>query len=114
MRQGPGAAARVAHAQLVRIATAGDLGAPPSCHDLDRVDEVWFGRGPREVRRGDEGGVRVLTLRVPDRRMSSDHGKLVRSTGGWILDVSASKNGALVDGRDVKRAPLGRGALIQL
>ncbi len=115
MRRAPGAAAGDRHTQLVRIATAGDLEAPPSCHDLDRVDEVRFGRGPREARRGDEDGVRVLSLRVPDGRMSRRaHGKLVRGTGGWVLDVAGSRNGAIVDGQEVKRTLLGRGALIQL
>lgn len=114
IRREPGGATRVQHTQLVLIAIAGDLRAPSSCHDLGGVDEVRFGRGPREARRSDEHGVRVLSLRVPDSRMSSDHGKLLRGPNGWMLDDPASKNGAIIDGRITHRAQLGKRALIQL
>ncbi|HEX8109395.1 MAG TPA: hypothetical protein VF516_16805, partial [Kofleriaceae bacterium] len=91
----PGASARP---QLVLVAISDLPHEPSSRHLLDDVDEVRFGRGERSAVRTRVDGRRVLELRVPDRRMSADHGRLVRGPSGWVLDDPDSKNGAIVDG----------------
>ena len=47
--------------------------AAPRRHLLEGLDQVTFGRGDALCHR--DG--RTLTLRLPDPRMSSDHGRLV-------------------------------------
>jgi transcriptional regulator with AAA-type ATPase domain len=84
--------------------------ASPSRHLLDDVDEVRFGRGEASCRR--DGA--ILTVRLADPRMSSDHGRLIRERDGWVLDDPASKNGSVVNGRLTRRAVLADGDLIEL
>jgi sigma-54 dependent transcriptional regulator, acetoin dehydrogenase operon transcriptional activator AcoR len=98
------------HARLVFLADADDPGQPSSVHALDQIDEVRFRRGARAVERR----AAVLSLSFPDARMSSEHGRLVRSEARWVLDDPASKNGAIVDGVLARRASLGDGAVIEL
>ncbi len=83
---------------------------PPSRHLLDGLDDVTFGRGERLIRR--DG--RSLALRLPDPRMSSDHGRLVRENGGWILDDPRSKNGCVVNGHMTRRRALVDGDILEL
>jgi DNA-binding NtrC family response regulator len=100
--------------QLVMIAIS-DLPHEPSArHLLDAIDEVRFGRGERAATRSIVDGRRVLALRLPDRRMSSDHGRLVRGPAGWVLDDPESKNGAVVDGVVTRRIAISDGALVEL
>ena len=95
---------------LVLIATPDVPEVASARHLLDDVDEVRFGRGPNAaIRTG-----RTLELRVPDPRMSSDHGKLVRGLVGWVLDDPQSKNGAVVDGAVTRRAILADGTIFEL
>jgi DNA-binding NtrC family response regulator len=104
------AATGAAHAWLTFIAHADDLRERPASHSLADLDEVRFQRGPRSVeRRG-----RVLVLAIPDPRMSSEHGRLVRHGDRWLLDDPSSKNGAVVDGTITRRAPLADGTVIEL
>jgi len=103
-----------ARPQLVLIAISDLPQAASSRHLLDEIDEVRFGRGDRAAARSVVDGRRVLELRIPDRRMSSDHGKMVRGPSGWVLDDPNSKNGAVVDGTVTRRAAIGDGALIEL
>jgi DNA-binding NtrC family response regulator len=98
--------------QLVLIAISDDPQAPSSRHTLEDVHEVRFGRGERASQRGDDG--RVLELRIPDRRMSSRHGRLIRTPTGWVLDDPESKNGAIIDGTVTRRWLIEDGSLIEL
>jgi len=107
-------AAPGARPQLVMIAISDDPQAASSRHLLDDVDEVRFGRGERSVQRLHEAGRSVLELRIPDRRMSSSHGRLVRGPSVWVLDDPESKNGAVVDGAITRRSALADGALLEL
>ncbi|HEY0192916.1 MAG TPA: sigma 54-interacting transcriptional regulator [Kofleriaceae bacterium] len=100
--------------QLVVIANADAPLQPSSRHLLTELDEVRFGRGDRAAVRSVVDGRRVLELRIADRRMSSQHGALVRSPVGWTLDDPESKNGAIVDGNIVRRQLLASGAIIEL
>jgi len=86
--------------------------APSSRHLLDDVDVVAIGRGPRAVVR--HPAERRLELRVPDRRMSSEHARLVRRGGGWMLEDLHSKNGCIINGALTPRAMLAPGDVIEL
>jgi transcriptional regulator with AAA-type ATPase domain len=83
---------------------------PPSRHVLEGVDEVVFGRGEALVERTG----RRLTIRIPDPRMSSDHGRLVRDRQAWLLDDPRSKNGVVVNGAPTRRQVLGDGDVLEL
>jgi len=103
-----------AHPQLFAIAITDDLSEPSSRHVLDDIDEVRFGRGPHRHARSLVEGKRVLELRIPDGRMSTEHGKLVRTSGGWILEDPLSKNGAIVNGAVSRRAAIGDDTVFEL
>jgi sigma-54 dependent transcriptional regulator, acetoin dehydrogenase operon transcriptional activator AcoR len=88
---------------LVVAVLADDLDAPSSRHRLADIDEVRFGRGPRAAQRRRDGELEVLEIRIPDGRMSTQHGKLIRTPAGWLLDDPQSKNGAVVAGVVTRR-----------
>jgi DNA-binding NtrC family response regulator len=95
------------------ITVSDDPGTPSSRHSLIEIDEVRFGRGPRSAVRI-KPGLRILELKVPDGRMSSDHGRLYRGPAGWVLEDPRSKNSALVNGEPTRSAVLRGGELIEL
>ena len=114
---GPGSEHQVApdaRPQLVLVAISDEPQAPSSRHLLDDVDEVRFGRGERAAQRSRVDGRGVLELRIPDRRMSGQHGRLLRGPSGWVLDDPESKNSAIVDGTVTRRTVVGDGAVIEL
>src|SRR5262245_35108837 len=78
---------------------------------LSDLTVVNLGRGPerRAERTGSE-----LTVRVPDKWMSSRHARIEPSFGRWVLVDTESKNGSIVDGHTTKRAVLTDGSLIEL
>jgi pSer/pThr/pTyr-binding forkhead associated (FHA) protein len=78
---------------------------------LSELAAVTLGRGPdrRAEREGTE-----LTIRVPDKWMSSRHARIEPSFGRWVLVDTESKNGTVVDGHTTKRAVLTDGSLIEL
>ncbi|HEV7556507.1 MAG TPA: sigma 54-interacting transcriptional regulator [Kofleriaceae bacterium] len=110
----PAPAALPAHPQLFAIAVCDDLSEPSARHVLDDIDEVRFGRGARRHTRTLVDGKHVLELRVPDARMSTDHGKLVRTSGGWMLEDPASKNGTVVNGAITRHSVVGDETVIEL
>ena len=114
MAEANGEPAPKAAPQLVMVMNCEDPRAASSRHLLDEVDEVRFGRAERSVRRFAAGERRVLELRLPDRRMSSQHGRLVRGPSGWLLEDPESKNGAVVDGTLSRRAAVGDGTVLEL
>ncbi|HEY8209228.1 MAG TPA: FHA domain-containing protein, partial [Myxococcaceae bacterium] len=74
---------------------------------LDGVDEVVLGRGAeRSFRLEESGPKKRLEIRAPDARMSSQHARLVRDLGRWVMEDAGSKNGVVVDGVFQKRALL--------
>ncbi|HET7503329.1 MAG TPA: FHA domain-containing protein, partial [Kofleriaceae bacterium] len=99
---------------LVVIAISDDPRAPSSRHLLGAIDEVWFGRGARAAQRREVDGKRVLELSVPDPRMSSKHGRLMRGPLSWVLDDPTSKNGSVVNGEITRQTVVGDGALLEL
>lgn len=99
---------------LVVLAISDDPRAPSSRHLLADIDEVRFGRGPRSAERAVIDGKRVLELHIPDPRMSSAHGRLLRGPLSWVLDDPTSKNGSVVNGDLLRRTIVGDGALLEL
>jgi transcriptional regulator with GAF, ATPase, and Fis domain len=95
---------------LVFVANADHPGGGSSAHSLGDVDEVLFRRGQRAVERD----ARRLVLAFPDVRMSSEHGRLVRQAGRWLVDDPGSKNGTVVNGTLVRRTLLNDGDVIEL
>jgi transcriptional regulator of acetoin/glycerol metabolism len=82
-----------------------------SRHALSGIDEVILARGPaREHRRSG----RVLTLAVPDRRVSSEHARLSRHGARWIIEDRDSKNGTFVHGARTQRATLDDGDVLEI
>ena len=104
----------VTHDQLILLASSDDPRMPSSRHVLDHIDVVRFGRGVREARRHIDNGLRVLSLQLPDRRVSNTHGSMRRLETGWLLEDPQSRNGVVVNGTLTRRISLGDGALIQL
>ena len=84
----------------------------PSRHLLDGLDQVDFGRGDAAVVR--DAAARRLVIRLPDPRMSTDHGRLVRERGAWTVDDPRSKNGVVVNGAPTRRQVLGDGDVVEL
>src|SRR3954468_9995045 len=78
---------------------------------LSDLTMVNLGRGSE--RRAEKTGTE-LTVRVPDKWMSSKHARIEPSFGRWVLVDTESKNGSIVDGHTTKRAVLTDGSLIEL
>ncbi|MCE9576501.1 MAG: sigma 54-interacting transcriptional regulator [Deltaproteobacteria bacterium] len=112
MGRGTNAEAPMPVPQLVLSMRCDQPTAAPSRHRLDGLDEVRFGRGPALVER--DVRARRLTIRLPDPRMSSDHGRLVREGDTWVLDDPASKNGCVWNGTLTRRELLGDGDVLEL
>ena len=84
-------------------------------HDLRELDEVAIGRASaRHHAREQRDGRRVLTLGVPDPRMSQPHARLVVELDRWILEDADSKNGVMLNGARQHRAVLEDGDLFDL
>jgi pSer/pThr/pTyr-binding forkhead associated (FHA) protein len=78
---------------------------------LGELSAVSLGRG--NERRAERTGTE-LTIRIPDKWMSSRHARIEPSFGRWVLVDTESKNGSIVDGHTTKRAVLTDGSLIEL
>jgi transcriptional regulator with AAA-type ATPase domain len=112
-----GARAPVPEPLLFRVLSTDHLLAAPSRHRLGDIDRVIIGRGREEgakASRSVDDGIRTLTLRLPDRWMSSAHVTLERVIGRWFLSDAASKNGTWLNGAPVERAVLADGDLLEL
>ena len=84
-------------------------------YSVDGYFEIVLRRGAqRETARKVVGRIRQLSISIPDRRMSATHARLVWSGDRWIFEDLHSRNGALVNGRLVKRAVLQDRDLIQV
>lgn len=85
-------------------------------HDLRELDEVTISRAParHHTRALRADGARVLTLGVPDPRMSQPHARLIVELDRWILEDASSKNGVVLNGARHQRAVLGDGDLFDL
>ena len=82
---------------------------------LSDVDEVVIGRGTvRAVKRSLEGRTRRMTVVVPDRRMSTTHGRLSWRGDRWTFEDLGSRNGSLVNGKATKGSAVEDGDFVQL
>lgn len=99
---------------LVVLAVSDDLRQPSSRHLLDDIDEVHFGRGDRAAQRSIVDGKRILTLSIPDAKMSSRHGRLLRGPTTWVLSDPGSKTGSVVDGELTRQRTVADGAILEL
>jgi DNA-binding NtrC family response regulator len=78
---------------------------------LQGLAAVHLGRGSeRRAERTDT----ELTVRVPDRWMSSKHARIENSFGRWVLVDTDSKNGSAVNGQPTRRAVLADGDIVEL
>jgi len=69
--------------------------------DLARIDSILLGRGAkRDTERGSDPkkAERTLTVRVPDGRMSTNHARMRRLHGTWMVEDLGSKNGSAKNG----------------
>src|SRR4051812_38083823 len=84
--------------------------APPVRIALDSFDEILFGRGSaRAIEAPRAGSVRRLTVRFKDPWLSTNHARVARVMGRWMLDDLGSKNGCSVDGVRKTQAELADG-----
>jgi hypothetical protein len=86
-------------------------GALSARWSLSGLAAVHLGRGGE---RKAERTPSELTIRVPDRWMSSRHARIENSFGRWVLVDTDSKNGTVVNGQTTRRAVLADGDLIEL
>ncbi|MFT3691681.1 MAG: sigma 54-interacting transcriptional regulator [Kofleriaceae bacterium] len=96
---------------LVLVLECGRPRAGSVRYRLSDLQVVNLGRGPE--RRAEKAG-NELTIRVPDKWMSSKHARIEPSFGRWMLVDTESKNGSIVDGHTTKRAVLTDGSIIEL
>jgi len=96
---------------LVLVLECGRPRAGSVRYRLSELTGVALGRG--QERRAERAGTE-LTIRVPDKWMSSRHARIEPSFGLWLLTDTESKNGSIVDGHTTKRAVLTDGSLIEL
>ncbi|MCC7542694.1 MAG: sigma 54-interacting transcriptional regulator [Deltaproteobacteria bacterium] len=87
--------------------------APPRVVPLGAFDELRIGRGDGErASRSDAGA--VLEIGLDDARLSTDHARLTRIGGRWLLEDRGSKNGTRVGGLRETRVFLGDGDVVEM
>ena len=96
---------------LVLVLECGRPRAGSVRYRLSDLTVVQLGRGTE--RRAEKAGTE-LTVRVPDKWMSSKHARIEPAFGRWVLVDTESKNGSIVDGHTTKRAVLTDGSMIEL
>jgi DNA-binding NtrC family response regulator len=79
----------------------------PARWSLAKVDRVDLGRGDtNRAEHASIGGAEVLVVALPDGRMSSQHARLSRLGGAWILEDLGSKNGTWLGAKRLTRHQL--------
>ena len=96
---------------LVLVLECGRPRAGSVRYRLSELTGVALGRGAE--RRAEVTG-NELTVRVPDKWMSSRHARIEPSFGRWVLTDADSKNGTFVNGQPTKRTVLADGDLVEL
>jgi hypothetical protein len=82
---------------------------------LDGVDQVRLGRASsRASHTREEDGGTVLSVGLPDPRMSEAHARIVPLGGRWILEDRDSKNGTRVNGAAERRVALRAGDVVEV
>jgi transcriptional regulator with GAF, ATPase, and Fis domain len=93
------------------VGLAGDAPrTPPARISLAGIDRVDVGRGDvRRIDRRKADGADLVTVALADARMSTQHARLTRLGGAWIIEDLGSKNGTWVGTQRITRKPLGDG-----
>ncbi|HKE19715.1 MAG TPA: sigma 54-interacting transcriptional regulator [Kofleriaceae bacterium] len=79
------------------------------------MDRVTIGRGDELGGQTVRDADRVLSITLPDRHVSSEHARLVRSPqGDWLVEDAGSKNGTALNGARCPRAALSDGDRIDV
>ena len=111
------AGALVPRPALVLAQECGRPQASSARYSLAGLSVVNLGRGSeRRTERVaiGESGAPELTIRVPDRWMSSRHARLEHSFGRWVLTDTDSKNGVVVNSAITRRVVLANRDLVEL
>ncbi|MGZ3429728.1 MAG: sigma 54-interacting transcriptional regulator, partial [Polyangia bacterium] len=96
--------------ELILLLECDRPSASSARHRLAGIDEVVIGRGSaRQVERSGH----LLSLRVPDARISTVHAILRRDGLAFAISDEGSKNGLVVNGRRVERQLLRDGDVIE-
>src|SRR5215475_1492971 len=85
-------------------------GARASLRGIDRVDLARSDK--RRVERAHVAGADILAVALADARMSSQHARITRIGGAWVLEDLGSKNGTRVGNERVERHTLEDGDVI--
>jgi DNA-binding NtrC family response regulator len=106
-------------AHLFVVLLCSNPGAGASRHSIEDVDDVCLGRGSRTLARSSTqtttgGARRILTLTLPDDRISTSHARLSRDDSGWTFEDLGSKNGSFINGAAARRRPLVDGDVLQV
>jgi DNA-binding NtrC family response regulator len=110
----PGPTLRRKANQLFLVVECDRPWAGSSRHILEDVDEVVIGRGTeRIVERVVDNHVRRLLIRVPDPRLSAVHARIRHEGAFYFFEDAHSKNGSVVNGRQIHQIPLKDGDLIE-
>jgi sigma-54 dependent transcriptional regulator, acetoin dehydrogenase operon transcriptional activator AcoR len=97
------------------VGLAGDAPrSPPARISLAGLDRVDLGRGSaegnaRRVDRRKADGADIVTITLPDPRMSTQHARITRIGGSWVVEDTGSKNGTWLGTNRVARQPLADG-----
>src|SRR5579872_2628270 len=84
-------------------------------YSLAGADEVVIGRGvERTARRSVDGRTRRVEIAIPDRRLSTTHGRLVWTGDSWLYEDLESRNGSLLNGAPLRRSAVHDGDLLQV
>jgi DNA-binding NtrC family response regulator len=89
---------RLKQRAALHVGVVGDAPAtPPARYSLGGIDRVELGRGDRRsATRSRAGGADVLAIVLADGRMSTNHARISRVGGTWVLEDRGSKNGTWV------------------
>jgi DNA-binding NtrC family response regulator len=92
----------VVSAHLFVVVECSRLNAGGARHSLANIEYVQLGRAtPRSSERAHVDGVRTLAVRIPDKRMSSEHARLLREGDRFLIEDAGSRNGTRVNGKRV-------------
>lgn len=85
---------------LLRVIKGKLQGTIHAVHDCERP--TLIGRDP------------AVNVTLPDERASREHSRIFRAFGSWVVEDLGSRNGTLLEGKRIQRAPLEDGSLIQI
>src|SRR5262245_5975849 len=105
---------RMRAAAALYLGLSGDSPTTPGARaSLRGIDRVELARGDnRRLERSHVAGADVLTIVLADARMSSQHARITRIGGAWVLEDLGSKNGTRVGNGRVERHTLDDGDII--